>query len=297
MNKKSIKKIISSFKPIDLIGISLFLTILIILALFFLRKSSFTYVTLLVSKDRYSFNSLYYYKPPNWYLENLSIGMTNKDIIGKTDLELVDMYYYPTVGNESELYITLKVKTTFNKRSQQHSYQGQPLLIGENRAFKLSSSYIPGNIHKIENQLNKERQTKTIIVSGELESNYHEKLPNFNIDKVIYGEVRFFGIKNYLADKVVEGLTIYDSKNEILAKIIDVKRTTGYKEFVHKNSFVKSTDPERQIVKLTAEINLRKVNDKYLYMEADQILIGKTIQLPFENFVVYLTVEKIENSN
>lgn len=297
MNKKLIKKIMSSFRLIDLIGIGIFLTVLVILTLFFLRKSSFTYVTLLVSKDRYSFNSLYSYKPPNWYLENLTIGMTNKDIVGKTDLELVDMYYYPTVGNESELYITLKVKTTFNQRSQQHSYQGQPLLIGESRAFKLSSTYIPGNIHKIEDQLNKDQQTKKIIVHGELESNYHEKIPNFNIDKVIYGEVRFFGIKNYLADKVVEGLTIRDSKDEKLVEVTDVKKTTGYKEFVHRNSFIKTADYERQIVKLTAEINLRKVNDKYLHMEAEQILIGKTIQLPFENFVVYLTIEKIENSN
>lgn len=298
MNKKKlekIKKIASQFTVIDFVGITVFLIILIVLVLFFLRKSSFAYVTLLVSKDKYAFNSLYYYKPPSWYLQNLKVGMVNKDFIGKPDLEIVDIYSYPNINDENQLYVTLKVKTVFNKRTQQHLYQGQPLLIGENRSFKLDSIYIPGDIHKISNQLDEEKNVKKIIVTGELEGKNHEKIPNFNDAEIITNDILYLGIKKYLADKIESGLTITNSKNEMIAKVIDVEKSSGYREFAYGASFLKSIDQSRQIVKLKVEVNLQKVNGKYLYMETDQVLIGKMLQLPFKDFVVYLTVEKIEN--
>lgn len=294
---KRIRKKTTKLQIIDILGIGIFFIIISILAIFFLRKSSFVYLTILVSKDKYSFTSAYYYKPPDWYLENLKIGMINKDILGKSDLELVDMYYYPTAVNERELYLTLKVKTVFNRRTKQHSYEGQPLLIGEGRVFKLDSVYISGNIQEINNNLDEEKKTKTVVVTGELEGKNHETLPNFGEVLIQDGNMIFMGIKKYLADQINKDLTVVNSKKETVAKITNVEKNTGYREFIYNNSYIKKVDPDRQIVRLKVELTLDKVNEKYLYMKTEQILIGKKIQLPFNNFVVYLTIEEIEQSD
>lgn len=283
--KKIIKKFLSKFKIIDLIGIGIFFTILLVAVVFFLRRSSFVYVTLQISQGEDAFHNFWFYKPSQWYIKNLSVGMANKDAIGKTDLELVDMYYYPNQGNAYSFYVTLKVKTVFNKRTQQHSYQGQPLLIGENRVFKLSSVSVPGMIHKISDHLGSDL-TKIITVRGKLENKDHEYISND-------AETRFLGIRNYLSAIVEPGLTIVNSKGVVVAKILDVKKSMGYREFIYQNLLLKVADSEYQVVEMTVELTLNEVNGSYLYMEEERVLIGNVVRLPFEDFILNLTVEEI----
>lgn len=280
------KKFLSKFKIIDWIGIGIFFAILAMATAVFLRRTSFVYVTLEISHGEDAFHNFWFYKPPHWYIQNLQTGMANKDVLGRTDLELVDMYYYPNKSNEYSLYVTLKTRTVFNKRSQQHSYQGQPLLVGEQRVFKLGSVSIPSMIHKIEDY-QQDTLIKKAIVSGELKSEDHEEIE-------IAAETRFLGIRNYLADVIEPGLVIEDSKGKIVAEILDAKKTTGYREFIYQNSLIKVIDPERKNVQLIAELVLNEINGEYLYMEEAQILLGEIVEFPFDDFVLYLTVEKIE---
>ena len=114
---KKIKKFLIKLGFIDLLGISLFFITLIIAALFFLRESSYVYVTLEISSGNNSFQNLWFYKPTDWYIQNLKLGMTDKSLLGKENLKLVDIHYYPVLNvGEQTVFVTLKVNAVFNKR-------------------------------------------------------------------------------------------------------------------------------------------------------------------------------------
>lgn len=285
---KTIQKKITEFHFIDFLGISLFFIILVITAAFFLRRSDFTYVTIQVSNNKDSFHNFWFYKPPNWYVENLKIDTTDNDLLSRENLRIVDVYYYP-VANTSEqaVFVTLKIRAVFNKHTQQYSYQGQPLLIGEHRIFKLGSVVIPGFISKLGDSVQAQK-TKKVIVRGVVETEDNEDIEN-------NGETRFVGIKNYLAQKLIPGTEIKDSKGRVITKILEAEKKPGYREFIYANSLTKVVDPERTKVKLVLEMTLQEINGFSLYREEERVALGEKLLLSFEDFVLYFRVEAIEN--
>jgi len=284
---KKTRRILSGFSMIDIAGMVLFFLILVTAAAFFLRRSAFTYVTLQVSSGEDYFHNFWFYKPTDWYIQNLQIGMSSSDLLGEKNLELVDLYYYPTNTNEQSVFVTLKTKAVYNKRNQQYSYQGQPLLVGEHRIFKLGSVSIPGFIHQV-SQTPKESNTKQVLVRGSLENDINEEIAHD-------AETKFYGIKNYLVEQIHPNIVIYNSKGEPTAKILEVKTNPGYREFIYQNYLKKVIDPDRTEVELLLDLTLQEVNGRFLYREEDRVLLGEKLILTFDNFSVLLTVEEILN--
>jgi hypothetical protein len=284
---KFFKKRLKKFHLIDVFGIGLFFLILAVAAIFFLRKSSYTYVTLQISKGDEAYHNFWFYKPTDWYIQNLKLGMTDKSLLGKENLKLVDIHYYPVLNvGEQTVFVTLKVNAVFNKQSQQYSHQGKPLLIGDHRIFQIGNVSIPGLIRDIGDDVG-EVKTKKVIVKGVLENEDNEYIKNT-------AETRFFGIKNYLANKLEKDTGVVDSNGSVIAKILKIEKSPGYREFIYGKSLIRVTDPDRKIVNMETELVLTEVNGKYLFREENVMSLGSKLLLSFEDFDVYITVEEIE---
>ncbi|MBT4652547.1 MAG: hypothetical protein HN981_02975 [Candidatus Pacebacteria bacterium] len=214
--------------------------------------------------------------------------MKNKDLFKIDDLELIDILYYPNLDfkiSEQTVFVTLKVKTTFNKRNNQYLYQGQPLLVGDHHIFKIGSTVIPGVIHNINTSFF-EPKTQKILVEGTLENEDNEEIERD-------AEVRFVGVKNYFIDGVNSGSIIKNNKGKVIAEIIRIDKSAGYKEFIYNNSLIKIIDPERKQANILLELDVSKVNNHYFYRREDKIVLGKKIPLSFDNFNIYFKIEKI----
>lgn len=275
------------FNWIDFLGVFIFFAVLFIAVSFFLRKPSYTYVTLQISKgskdDYYNF---WFYKPTDWYIENLKIGMSDSNLLGKANLELVDMYYYPVnVASEQTVFVVLKVNAVYNKLNNQYSHQGKPLLIGDHRVFQLEKVSIPGLIRSISSEL-PEKVTQKVHIKGVFDSENNENI-------LQEAEMRFIGLKNFQADKVVEGLTSYNTKGEELMKITKVNKTRGYREFIYQNSIARVPDPDRTVVEFEADLTLTEVNGHFLYKEEESVVLGKMLLFSPQGLDLYFVVEDV----
>ena len=133
IKKTNTTNLLKKFHFIDVLGIVVFFVILGVAAAFFLRKQKTVDVVLRVSES----GSLdIWYKPPLWYLENLKPGLGETDWLGRKTIAIKDINSFYTNQANRLFYITLTVQSAYNKRLNQYSYNGVPLLVGSYQTFK-----------------------------------------------------------------------------------------------------------------------------------------------------------------
>lgn len=288
--KKSFLKIKKDFRKyhlIDLFGIGVFFMILFSTALFFLRKSQYVEITLRVSEQE-QLKPMWSNNSPEWYISYLKEGLETKDLLGKVNARVENVYYYPTFGLDHTVYIKLKLRSTYNKTNDQYSYNGLPLLIGSYHELKVGNVSIAGIIHSIGDS--QSEKYKKYLVRGILETKY-------NGGNLFEAETSFEGIKNFLALKIEEGLVVVDSKENEIAKITKVKKSLARRQFISGSRLISVIDPERKKIELEVELTTKKVNNRYLYRERSSIFVNALIDLNFEDFVVTMTVVDFEELN
>lgn len=289
LKKNKILKWLNSFEKIDVIGIIFFFLILFSSALFLLRRSEYVYITIRVTKED-SLHNQWWVQPSNWYLKNLTDGLEDKDLMGKVNARLENMYFYPRNESVQDIFIVLKLEATYNKRSNQYSYKGLPLLMGSYQKIELGGNSIRGMVQDL--SLDPPvRKMKSFRVKVELEAeNNRSAFTNANIE--------YRGIDNFLADPIKVGLVSYDSEKEEIVKVIDVKKSPSYKIFVSPltNKLVSAYDPDRQKVEMEMIVKQAEVFDgTYLYREDLVIALGEVIPLYFDSLTLNATVTGIDD--
>lgn len=287
-NQSNISELVSllfSRKFFDLIGVSIFVFILATAAFFFLRKKQYVYVTIRVS-DSENLNGSWYENSPEWYIANVSAGLAEKDLLGRTNVEIEDTYYYPVNDTRQEVFVILRVNAVFNDNNQQYSYDGLPLLLGTYHTFNLNGLSLGGIIQNLESDT-QEKIRKDFVVTGDFETQYNEQI-EFD------ASISYQGIKKFLSTKLNPGMSIQDSKGNQIVEVLDVKKEVAYKQFVDQGTILSIVDSEREKVSGKVRISTTEVNGKYLYRESQQILLGSVLWLDFDDFTLAMTVSDIQ---
>lgn len=286
----SIKKIKHRFQKlhlIDLIGVGIFCICLLVIGTTFLRKSAYAVVTIRVSNDKTFIPNVYLNAPADWYIQNLTVGLTDKDFLGRVNTQILDTYYYPRNLMGQTVYVKLKVQSVYNKNTGQYSYNGAPLLIGELQTFKIKGLSVQGVVLSVGDQETRQIQ-KRFVVKGSLETQYNE-------DIKFPGTFTYKGIRNFLADQIKPGMMVTDNHGNEVVKILEVKKSPGEKEYVAPNGVVNSVvDLDRQQVDLSVEFVTTVVNGQPLFREEEQLILGHWLNLDFPDFTVYLTLMDVK---
>jgi len=173
----------------------------------------------------------------------------------------------------------------FNKKTGQHSFNGKPLLNGDYYTFRLKDIVINGIIIDISDKP-LVREKKAFQVEGYLDPTDHEVLTT-NQEIILYKDYGVTGIKNYLAEKIVPGLKMYDGKGEVIAEVISASKLPGRRSMAQNNQYFTVSDSERVEVKLTFELTAEKINDSFYFQKLTPLLIGRKF-----NFVSgYLSIK------
>lgn len=291
--KKQLRKYKKLFnnkpKTIDIFGLLLILFVISLTYLLFNRKVEYLNVTLRLFNYEGSEYGIGGNKPRPWYVEQIVPGKKQKSGMGQTLVEIIDVYNYEGPSALQDVYVTLKIRAAQNRVNQQYVYNGSPLLIHDVRSFKVQDVLIAGEIVDIANNqdLNK-REAGKFLISLDL---FSQKLGYYiNNDS----SVLLDGVKNHVAQSLVEGMTIKDSHENIVVKIKDVEKSYGIRSWVGNNGYVETIDPNRTKVTLQIEIVGEKIGDYYYYRNEAPIIIDQYLHLIFNNVSVLGYITKVE---
>jgi len=282
---KKILKLLKKFDIIDVISAIIFFFIIAMLAFFFLRKSEYVSVVIRVGSTD-NFQNTWTSKPPQWYLEKTKVGLKEKDVLGRTNVEITDVHYYPTNYQEQTIFIKMKMRAVYSANKDQYTYNGIPLLVGSYQNFNLGNIKIPGMILSVGDENN---EIKIYKIKGEIENKYNEEIKGL-------ANITYQGIQTYIYNNIPKNIELYDNKNMLILKTTSIDFKPAYKEFVNGRQVFKLFDPERKRVFIEALVLTKKVNDAYLFREEDQLKLKETIPMYMDKMSLTLTILNVENA-
>lgn len=272
------------FSLVNLVGLGVFFFMLATAVFFFLRRATYATIVLRVSQTDVLEP---YYGLPMWYLDNLKPGMEQKDIFGRSVISIVKNFSYPNNSNSRVVYLTIKLLTTFDKKSGIYNYEGVPLLVGSYQTLRIKDILLRGVIHRVENK-DFQAEKKSYIVEGFIN-------PSQTVNQDPYvAETMTEGIQNYLADKIVKGLKISDSDGGVIVDVLEVKKETSYRKFIFQNRLVEVPDSDRKKVKVKMQIVTEKYGDVFLFRNESTLKVNDNIFLNFGDFEIPLTITNIK---
>lgn len=278
-----LKKRIKNLSSTDFFALFAIFFITATVYFFFSRKTEYLNVTLrLFNQD-----SPEYYidsnQPKAWYVEQIKIGKAQKNQMGESLVEIVDVFSYPNGYIYKDVYVTLRVKAIQNKITKQYIYEGSPLLIHDIKSFKIQDLLVTGEIIDI---YEKERELKKFKLKVELGPK--------NRDYANNSDSRITGVENYVANLMEKGLTIKDSRGEELVVVKSVEKQPGQIILASNTDLKFIPNPETTEVVLHLDLMAEKINDQYFYRKKEAMLIGDKVWLTFDKVSVVGTIIEIE---
>lgn len=280
INKK-IKDKIKNTNSFDWIIIGLFISTVIVFGYIFLRRSSNIIVTVKVGNE-----SLYWqqwYDPSgtkNWFTNLFYEGLTEKDGLGKTKAEVLNIFSYNTAPDKTNLYLRTKLNVVYNRTSNTYSYKGVSVLIGSKIKLNLNRIFVEGLITEVEDFPEKSTREKIIVEAQIINEN-----STF---------LETSGTKEYVAENIKIGEEIKDNNGNTIIKIINKKVEPAKKIVTTSNGNVLlKKDPLNKDIYLTLEINAIKYENKYFLLDDIPILVGQNIPINTSIIYIFPTVTKI----
>ncbi|MFZ5845014.1 MAG: DUF4330 family protein, partial [Patescibacteria group bacterium] len=255
--------------------------VVLILAFLFFRKTSYLNLTIKINEESVAYDTWAVFNrgTRSWFGQMFYPGMKEKDGLGKTSAEVLQVRTYNTFPGRQAAYLTVKLRATYNRGSNQYIYRGKPVLIGNTIKLFLDNVLAEGLITHIEG-VPDPRQKTSLTVQVQL----REETP-------VYPETS--GTRPYVAEAIKAGDQIVDNQGNVAIKVLD-KEVSDAKRLVTTSDGRVSiqSNPLRKDVFLTLLVNALKIGDQYFVFDDVPILTGIEIQLNFPNIFVGAEVVK-----
>lgn len=280
---KNIKDKLAKLTLADAAAILVVIAIIAALAYLFFRKSTLVTVTIKVNEDNIAFNS---WDAGNkgtrsWFAQMFYPGMKEKDGLGKATAEVLGLRSYDTSPARKAVYLNVRLRTVYNRASNQNYYKGKAVLVGSTIKLYLDSLQVDGLITHVEGAKDL-RQKITLI----LETQVRDETP-------VYPETS--GTKPYIADALAEGQEIKDDQGNTIIKILKKRVEDAQRVVTTSDGRVfLQTNPLRKDVFFTLQVSANQLANRYYIFDDVPILIGTGIPINTATISVWPEVTKIQ---
>lgn len=277
---KKFKTKLKKFSLFDRILIAIAVLGIASFAYLFFRKSSYIAVTIKVSEESI------FYDPwrvetgtKTWFSQLFYQGMKEQDGLGGTTAEVLSIKSYDTLPSHKAVYLSLKIKSVFNRASNQYTFKGRPVLIGSTVRLYLDRLLVDGLVTHVEG-VKDLREKETLIIEAQIQ----EESPVF---------FETSGTSKHIADALKIGEEIKDDQGNTVIKVLN-KRVENAKRTVITSDgrIIVGTNPLRKDVYLTLQVEALKIHDKYFLFEDIPLLVGE--EIPINSSTVSIQPEVTE---
>lgn len=261
----------------DYFVIGLFLLFGLAFFIFFFRENKYLTVKVKITEK----NVLYAFStPPSWFVYLFKQGMVKKDGLGRVNAEISDVYYYDTSPSTKAVYLTLRLRVTYNSRSQSYTYEGTPVAVGEGLRVSFGKILADGLIVSVEGLDNPYEE-----VYLRVKARLIENPPNFS---------ETTGIESYIGEAIKVGDKIFDSQGKMMAELLDKKVLSAQKStFDDRGNVYQRFDPRKEDVFLTLKVRAQKTNDELYFFDDVRIKVNEQIPLHFKTVSIYPVITEI----
>lgn len=274
-----IKRVFTKIQLFDILVVSLAIILGVTFFVLSIRKGTYLTITVKVGDENISWPSP---GTPPWYLSQLTKGMVEKDLLGKTQVEIINIFYYPIEPNKKVAFLTLKIKAIYSKTTSSYVFNSKPVVVGNTIRVKPGNILIEGIITHIEG-IKEKRVEKKLKVETRV-VNDSPAYPNTS------------GIYPFLVEAVHVGDEIKDPNGKTIIKILEKKVENAQRIVVTDSgkTFLVS-DPLKKDLYLTLEVNATKFAEDYFIFDTTGLVVGSVIPLQFKNVILWPTITKIED--
>src|SRR3989338_85108 len=211
-----------------------------------------------------------------WFNKIFYKGMKEKDALGRTSAEVINIRKYDDRQDNATIYLTLKLRTVYTPGTKLHTYKGKTVLVGSTLQFYLDNVFVEALIVDVMGVKNRFPLTK-LLIQGQL-TNPEEG-----------------GILPFLAENIPEGAEIKDTEGGVILKILRKEIQPALKLVTtDQGDILLSRDPLRKDVYLTLNVWAFKINNRYYFFDDIPILINEGIPIHLPHLSIYPLITSIK---
>jgi hypothetical protein len=274
---KRVVKFFGRVKLFDFLIAFLLFVLAVSFLVFFFRQSKFLVVKLKITEK----NVLYAQTtPPYWFVYLFKEGMREVDGLGRTTAEVVEVYFYDSSPTNKAVYLTVKLRTTYNSRTKEHQYKGMTVAVGEGLRINLPKVLAEGLVVEVEGKENPYEE-----VSLQVRTQLIEERPVFS---------ETTGVEVFVADSIEVGDKVLDSSGKAIAEVLEKEAFPARKiTFDDRGNIYQKLDPRLKDVFLKLKVRAKKINNEYYFADDVRIKVDLVLPLHFQGVSIYPTIIEI----
>lgn len=244
--------------------------VLVSFFLFFYRRAEYITIKVKVTDQEVltAFN-----EPRNYYAWQFHVGDVERDVIGRVITEITDVESFSIDPERQAVYLTLRVRATYDTRTRTYSARGKTLMYGTPMRFNLNNVTFDGFVIDAPNliKLNVEEQVVKVTAIAR------------NIEPAVLRAVKV-------------GDTMSDNQGKVLVKVNKLESfrseqvTTDF-----RGNFAVRNNPLSYDLRLELDLLVKKVNGREVVMfDNYRVNIGNLVPITTSRYSLYPMIEKIE---
>jgi len=207
-------------------------------------------------------------KPNTWMVSAIRPGTAEVDLMGKEIAKVMWVRYYPWyTSNQYDVYLTLKLVASYNKKTRQYTYNRSTLSVGSPVDFNFSDIQVSGTVVELSSRPFEEKMTEKTIVL---------------VKKGSYA---------WEYEGIQIGDTFFDGKDTVL-RVIDKSAmdTAELTNDMYGNATVNTVEAKKYLI-VKMKVKVKIINNQYVYGEESILIPGKspnftTSRFSFNEFVI-----------
>lgn len=217
----------------------------------------------------------YGYRTPFWLSDKLKIGQKEYDKSGKVIAEIINIENYERGSEEAEVYLTVKLRTSYQKRQRQSFFKEKPISLGSSIEISPNQNTVFGQIVDLDVPPQGYPEKSFIITARAREVDKY-LVNNTHVNDTMYNR--------YSKEPVA---TIINIKTENSSRIMD----SSHNSYLQTGQ--KSTS---QDVILTLKIKTQQIDNRWYFGGHQQIKVGNIFYFYGQKINYYnMEIEKVED--
>lgn len=215
----------------------------------------------------------YGYRTPFWLSDKLTKGLVEKNSSGKVIAEIIKVDNYARGDEEAEVYLTVRVKTFFNKKIGKYIFKSRSLDLGMPIDLRPGNLFIPGQIIDVDVPLGGYLTKEVIITCIRANDN------------------------PWMFNNIKPGEKMYNRADKsVIAEIINTKLEPPTSSIFLQNGEI-INDPKKKDLILTIKAQVFQQDGNWFFAGHQQVKIGNPLSIYTDNFNLGMEIQDFEDFN